>query len=214
MECRKADAPGNQVPPGRRGESWHSHDGLKGGLLRETPYPGWRLTGLEMLGWINSGLDEQYGPYIIENENHFLFNQPHKTGLKNGDAFGLSPGGKFPGANGHEIDIRLSTLKKLQEGPDLSTFPEEPAQITTLARGRIPWKVKGKEDVYSGDSFDFYMRKLQQEHQQGAEMIYWERPQGGKVFNAGAIRAGWALYTDNTFSILMKNVLYHFGIQS
>ncbi len=212
MECRKVDAPGNQVPAERRGEAWHSHDGLKGGLLRETPYPGWKLTGLEMLGWINSGLDEQYGPYIVENESHFLFNQPHKVGLKNGEAFGLSAGGKLPGANGHEIDIRLSTFKRLQEKPDLSPFPEEPAQITTLASGRIPWKLK--EGIYSGDSFDFYMRKLEQAHQQGAEIIYWERTQGGKVFNAGAIRAGWALYTDSKFALLIKNVLHHYGIKT
>jgi hypothetical protein len=213
MECRKVDAPGEQVPAQRRGEAWHSHDGGKGGLLRETAYPGWKLTGLEMLGWINSGLDEQYGPYVVDRADHFLFNVPEPVGLKNGDAFGLSAGGKLPGANGHEIDIRLSTLKKLGEKPAPVPVPDEPAGITTLATGRIPWKIPGKETVYSGESFDFFMRKLDGTHQQGAEMIYWERPAGGKVFNAGAIRAGWALYTDPAFGTLVRNVLHHFGVK-
>ncbi len=213
MECRKVDAPGEQVPAARRGEAWHSHDGGKGGLLRETAYPGWKLTGLEMLGWINSGLDEQYGPYVVDRADHFLFNVPEPVGLKNGDAFGLSAGGKLPGANGHEIDIRLSTLKKLGEKPAPVPVPDEPAGITTLATGRIPWKIPGKEGVYSGESFDFFMRKLDGVHQQGAEMIYWERPAGGKVFNAGAIRAGWALYTDPAFGTLVRNVLHHFGVK-
>ncbi|HZF63512.1 MAG TPA: LamG domain-containing protein, partial [Chitinophagaceae bacterium] len=199
MECRKVDAPGEQVPAPQRGEAWHSHDGLKGGLLRETPNPGWKLSGLEMLGWINSGIDEQYGPYEVENPDHFLFNVPNKTGLAKGDAFGLSPGGKLPGVNGHEIDVRLSTLKKLQEKPNLTSFPQEPKGIITLATGRIPWKLPGREHVYSGESFDLYMRKLEKEHQQGADMIYWEREDGGKVFNAGAIRSGWALGADEKF---------------
>ena len=32
MECRKVDAPGEQVPVARRGEAWHSQDGKRGGL--------------------------------------------------------------------------------------------------------------------------------------------------------------------------------------
>jgi len=213
MECRKVDAPGEQVPAARRGEAWHSHDSGKGGLLRETDYPGWKLTGLEMLGWINSGLDEQYGPYIVNQAGHFLFNVPQPVGLRNGDAFGLSAGGKLPGANGHEVDVRLSTLRKLGEKPAPVPVPDEPAGITTLATGRIPWQIPGKEGVYRGESFDFFMRKLDGTHQQGAEMIYWERPAGGKVFNAGAIRAGWALYTDPAFGTLVRNVLHHFGVK-
>lgn len=47
MECRKADAPGNRVPTGKRGERIHSQDKLAGGLGRETATPAWRITGLE-----------------------------------------------------------------------------------------------------------------------------------------------------------------------
>jgi hypothetical protein len=43
-------------------------------------------------------------------------------------------------------------------------------------------------------------------------MIYWERPEGGKVFNAGSIGAGWALSEDPRFQKLLGNVLSHFGV--
>jgi hypothetical protein len=142
MECRKVDAPGEQVPAARRGEAWHSHDGGKGGLLRETAYPGWKLTGLEMLGWINSGLDEQYGPYVVDRADHFLFNVPEPTGLKNGDAFGLSAGGRLPGANGHEIDIRLRRSKSSAKNPPPCPCPTNPPAsprwLPAAFRGRFP----------------------------------------------------------------------------
>ena len=42
-------------------------------------------------------------------------------------------------------------------------------------------------------------------------MIYWDRPQGGKVFHAGAIAFGWALDADPKLTKLMRNVLFHLG---
>ncbi len=45
MECRKVDAPGDQVPKSRRGEAWHSQDGLRGGAQRECGMPGYRVIG-------------------------------------------------------------------------------------------------------------------------------------------------------------------------
>jgi hypothetical protein len=44
-------------------------------------------------------------------------------------------------------------------------------------------------------------------------MIYWERPQGGRVFNAGSLGAGWGLSVDPQFQKLMRNVLFHFGVK-
>ena len=45
------------------------------------------------------------------------------------------------------------------------------------------------------------------------EMIWWERPEGGRVFNAGAIGSGWALEADPRFQSLVRNVLHRFGVQ-
>jgi hypothetical protein len=45
-------------------------------------------------------------------------------------------------------------------------------------------------------------------------MIYWERPQGGRVFNAGVIGYGWTLHADPKLQALLRNVLHHFGVPS
>jgi hypothetical protein len=63
-----------------------------------------------------------------------------------------------------------------------------------------------------GSAFDYFWRPIKPKTPQGAEMIYWERPDGGKVFNAGAIASGWALNADPKFQSLMRNVLAHFGV--
>ncbi|MFH1918779.1 MAG: hypothetical protein ABIP48_02685 [Planctomycetota bacterium] len=46
-----------------------------------------------------------------------------------------------------------------------------------------------------------------------AELIYWERPAGGRVFRAGSIGAGWGLSADPKLQALMRNVLFHFGVK-
>jgi N,N-dimethylformamidase len=57
------------------------------------------------------------------------------------------------------------------------------------------------------------MRPIQPKTDAGADMIYWERPGGGRVFNAGSIGAGWALNADSRFEKLLRNVLAHFGVR-
>lgn len=208
MECRKVDAPGNQVPEARRGEDWHSHDGARGGLLRECGFPGWSLVGLETLGWNNHGNPANFGPYTAEATDHFLFRTPEDTGLRPGDAFGAAPGGGMPMANGHEIDVRLGTLRRLQSEPTPpgASLPMDPEGIRFLANGIIPWK-------HGGSAFDFFFRPIRPAWDQGGEMIWWERPAGGRVFNAGSIGSGWAMASDVRFQKLLRNVLWHFGVR-
>ena len=208
IECRKVDAPGDQLPASRRGECWHSQDGQRGGMMRECGYPGWKLIGLETLGWNNQGDPRNFGPYVTEATDHFLYHEPEETGLKPGDKFGwVGADARTPLANGHEFDIRLSTLAALQEqpGPVGAAMPTDPPGITRLANGIIPWK-------YGGSAFDYFFRAIKPKTDQGGEMIYWERPDGGRVFNAGSIGAGWAIHADAKFQTLMRNVLAHFGV--
>jgi hypothetical protein len=209
MECRKVDAPGLQVPAERRGECWHSYDGLRGGMLRECGHPGWQLIGLESLGWNNHANPKNFGPYTVADASHPLFHSPEETSLKSGDAFGQGPDGGFPLANGHEFDVRLSTLASLQEQPSPAgtSVPQDPSGIHSLAQGIIPWK-------QGGSPFDYFFRPIRPKSDQGGEMIYWERPDGGRVFNAGSIGSGWALHSDPRFQTLMRNVLHRFGISS
>ena len=207
MECRKVDAPGNQMPPERRGECWHSQDGLRGSLTNECGMPGWKLIALTTLGWNNQGNPKNFGPYVAEATDHFLFHEPEETGLTSGEKFGWAGEGLMPMANGHEFDVRPSTLAAMQEkaSPDGMQVPEDPAGIQRLANGIIPWKE-------GGAAFDYWFNPISPETDQGGEMIYWERPEGGRVFNAGSIGSGWALRADPKFQVLMRNVLHHFGV--
>ncbi len=206
IECRKVDAPGEQMKPHERGESFHSHDGQRGGLLRECGHPGWKLIGLDTIGWFGEAM---FAPYAVEQEKHFLFHHPEKVDVSNGANFGQSPDGGMPRANGHEIDVRPSTLAALQEQatPVGASVPLDPAGMVRLANGQIDWS-KG------GSAFDYFFRPIQPKVLQGGELIYWERADGGKVFNAGSIASGWALNSDPKFQTLMRNVLFHFGVKT
>jgi hypothetical protein len=204
IECRKVDAPGEQMKPHERGECWHAHDGKRGGIFRETETPSYKLIGLDMLGFAG---EVSFGPYVVDAPDHFLFHQPEETGLKAGEKFGQGPGGAMPRASGHEVDIRMSTFTALQQEstPAGATMPTDPAGMVRIANGVTHWDL-------SGTAFDYFFRRIKPPTPQGAEMIYWERPEGGKVFNAGAIASGWAITADPKLQILMRNVLAHFGV--
>ena len=46
-----------------------------------------------------------------------------------------------------------------------------------------------------------------------AEIIYWERPEGGRVFHTGSIATAWAMYFDESLGKLVKNALHHFMVK-
>jgi N,N-dimethylformamidase len=204
IECRKVDAPGEQMKPQERGECWHAHDGERGGMFRETETPSYKLIGLDMLGFAN---EVSFGPYVVDAPDHFLFHQPEETGLKPGDEFGQARNGVMPRANGHEMDIRMSTFAALQQEPTPAgaVAPVDPPGMIRIANGVTKWNL-------SGSAFDYFFRRIKPVTPQGGEMIYWERAEGGKVFNAGTIASGWALTVDPKFQTLMRNVLAHFGV--
>jgi len=45
-----------------------------------------------------------------------------------------------------------------------------------------------------------------------AEIVYWERPEGGRVFHTGSIATAWAMYYDESLGKLVRNVLHHFKV--
>jgi N,N-dimethylformamidase len=155
MECRKVDAGGYQVPPGRRGEIWHSQDGQRGGAMRECGIPGYRLIGLDIIGYNYPSNPKNFGPYIVEQDEHFLFTSPEATGLKNGDSFARGAGGQMPMANGHEMDVRPSTFAALQEQPSPpgAELPEDPPGIVRIAHGVMAWKE-------GGTATDYFFRQI------------------------------------------------------
>ncbi|MEK6249762.1 MAG: hypothetical protein N2C12_16380, partial [Planctomycetales bacterium] len=167
IECRKIDAPGNPIDPMFRGESYHADDNKQGGLLRDSGYPAWRLLGLECSGW--DGEINSMGPFVAQNTDHFLYHKPEETGLKDGDEFGQAPDGGYPKAGGHEFDVRVSTILKMQQGPapENAEVPVEPTGIDYLGYSIHDWS--------TAFICDYYTRQLKEEGHLGGEMIYWER---------------------------------------
>lgn len=201
MECRKNEDVAGGRPGCTVGELWHSQDGRRGGLMRECGYPAWKLVGLATLGFWGGASNTLYE---VQQPDHFLFQQPERVGLAKGDAFGGAPDGGFPKAVGHEPDVRLSLLRQLtKEVPPGATLPEEPDGIVTLADARQP----------SAAAFDYFWRPVRLVDGVACHMIYWERPQGGRVFHAGSLGAGWGLSVDPKFQTLIRNVLFHFGVK-
>jgi hypothetical protein len=211
MEQRKTLKPVSDmsVPPpgGPHGEQYHSQDWKRGGSMNACGYPTWDVIGLGSVGWACGNADD-FGVYKVTNPEHFLFNEPHRLGLKKGDTFGHGPDGELPRAIGHEWDLRVNTIAKMTKlVPEGEALPLEPPGITTIAEGirRVP----GPMDGY----LDFYGNITESIDGLSAEMIYWERPAGGIVFNAGAVCASWVLGVDPHFEKLLQNVLYRFGVQ-
>lgn len=211
IECRKGDAPGTQIRADRRGEMWHSHDGRRGGMARECGFPAWQLFGLEYFSLVGVGTPH-VGPYRVRKPDHFLFRQPNDLKLRDGDSLGGNPRRALPQPIGHEGDARISTIARFQvEPPPVGgTQPtEDPAGITLLAEGYA--------DAQSvAFAWDYFQRPVARAKMPridvAAEMIYWERPGGGRVFHAGSINAGSTLAHDPTYSGLLHNVLAHFGV--
>ena len=180
------------------GELYHSHDFRRGSLMRFCGYPAWKVVGLTCIGWGGA-----FKPYRVDNPDHFLFNRPHQLGLKKGDAFGFI--NEELGAVGHEFDVRLSTLQRATADSAIKGLVE-PQGITTVAsshddRRVIDYNAEGHKPRI-GDEKTI------------AEIIYWERPAGGRVFHTGSIATAWGVYHDDSMSKLLKNVLHHFGIKS
>ena len=150
--------------------------------------------------------------------DHFLFRRPNDLKLRAGDPFAENPGQALPQPIGHEGDARVSTIAKflVAPPPEGGTQPiEDPAGITLLAEGfadpkRVPF------------AWDYFQRPIPADKMPAipvaAEMIYWERPGGGRVFHAGGgggapSTPGSTLAKNPKWSGLMQNVLHHFGVR-
>src|SRR5690606_27626569 len=136
----------------------------------------------------------------------FLFQQPRDLGLHAGDTFGHAANTALPRAIGHEWDLTTATKRRMTHHiPPGMRLPDCQEGIEVIAEGRRAHK--GKLDAYL-DSFGNATEALSG---LSAEMIYWQRPQGGRIFHAGAVGASWVLGHDPTFEGLLHNVLAHFG---
>ncbi len=209
MEQRKTAADGDPLAPpaGPYSEQYHSQDWKRGGCLRFQGRSSADLIGLETAGWAFAD-GEDFGVYHVADPGHFLFAGEAFGNVREGDTFGHAAQGALPRAIGHEWDLTVSTIRHMTVGPVPAggALPSIHDGIEIIARGMR--RVPGRMDGY----LDWFNRPTRSLDGLSAEMIYWERPQGGQVFNAGACAACWVLGTDQRFSALMNNVLRHFGI--
>ena len=204
MECRKLVPRIGGRESATVGELYHSHDKKRGSLMRYCGHPAWKVLGLECIGWWGHRERESFGVYQLDQPDHFLFQQPEKVDLDQDETFGHAPGG-WPSVGGHECDVRLPWIRQITKHfPEGASFPEEPPGITTLARVIK----KGRRGI------DYYAHWMPLGHGVVGEMIYWERPQGGRVFHGGCIATGAGLSADSRFQALMRNVLHHFGVEA
>ncbi|MFT3777986.1 MAG: LamG domain-containing protein [Ottowia sp.] len=215
MEQRKTRTPhdglpagGDDVvaPAGPHGEQYHSQDGRRGGLWRFAGQSCARLIGLETAGW---GFAEprDFGVYRVRDAAHPLFTAPFATGLRAGDTFGHGPGGSLPRAIGHEWDLTTATLMRMtRRVPEDADRPLIQPGIEVIAEGIRP--TPGRLDAY----LDYFEAPTVSLDGLSCEMIVWQRPEGGRVFNAGAVGASWVLGVDGRMGRLLANVLSAFSV--
>lgn len=197
MECRKFGKDIGGRVHAKVGELYHSHDFKRGSLMRFCGYPAWKLVGLSCIGWGGG----KFGHYRVDQPDHFLFKGPSQITMQKGEPFGFA--NESMGAVGHEYDVRLSTLLRATKNPMLKGLVE-PEGITTLARSH---EVRNVLDFNA----EAHQERFGNE-QTIAEIIYWQRPEGGQVFHTGSIATAWGMYYDEPLSGLVKNVLHHFKV--
>lgn len=175
------------------GEIYHSHDGARGGLMRECGYPAWRVIGLECVGWGGSG-----GYYLVKAPQHPFFQGPEPLGLSAGAHLGS-------GQVGHEYDVGLSQIP--------GTYKPEPVQgPAPKALAQAPTDEPISTDEPTLGAYFNYQAGSESGPGIRSEIIDWERGTGGRVFGVGSIAAGRGLTTHPNLGALLRNVLHHFGV--
>ncbi len=189
LEARKTSHPGEGVgwlAPHEWGERWHT-DGRPGGKWSYLGRPTSQLLGLETVGWVDSGDASAFAPFSILAPEHFLMRRPEPVPLEHGSPIGTrSHDG--PAASGYEVD----GLPQAQGMP-----PVRPNGLTLLAHAQHSNR---------------FVAQWAEDPGYGADLIYWERPHGGRVFNAGTTNYTGALAADPSIQALTRNVLHHFGV--
>lgn len=195
-------------PAGPFGEEFHSQDWMRGGQLRGVGRSAASIIGLETAGWGFADAGD-FGVYHVTAAQHPFFANPLPVGLAEGDTFGHAPGGGLPRAIGHEWDLTVASLRRMTgtAPPAGEALPEPPSGLQVIAQGRR--RVPGALDAY----LDWFSRPTEAlDGGLSAEMIDWQRPQGGRVFHAGAVGAAWVVGHDPAFDRLLRNVLHHFDV--
>jgi hypothetical protein len=188
LECRKT-AEGEDprwLPPWRWGERWHSDDGRAGGVYPLLGRPGHQVLGLDFTGMIDDGTPTSFAPFQVLAPDHPLFHRPEVVPVSERGTIGeRSLNGAH--ASGYEFDAT----------PEVAGFGDGPLPGTTVLASAL-----GQRNIeWAGRTTD-----------RGADVILWEREDGGRVFNIGSIGATGALIADPGLRVLLRNVMAEFGV--
>jgi hypothetical protein len=189
VECRKQTT-GTDVRwigPAAWGERWHSDDGREGGGYPFIGRPGWQVIGLDTQGMLDDATATSFAALDVLRPEHPLFHDPEPVPVTSSGTIGeRSLNG--PKASGYEFDAAPDRLG-LVEGP----VPGMTILASALGQRNIEWNWA--------------------ERDHGADVIWWERPDGGTVFDLGSIAATGALAGDPGVAALVRNVLSRFGVR-
>jgi hypothetical protein len=190
LEARKTSHAGESdawLEPDEWGERWHA-DGRPGGSWSLIGQPSGQLLGLDTLGWIDSGDATAFAPFTVLAPDHFLFRSPEQVPI------------------GPERTIGARSLNGAAvSGYEMDGLPE--------AIGVTPsYPTDGLALLAHAQHGHRYISCATDDPGYGADLIYWERPSGGRLFNAGSIGYTGALAVDPGIQSLTRNVLHHFGV--
>lgn len=189
LECRKdvSEYDYRWLAPERWGERWHSHDGCPGGCFRLIGRHAHEMLGLDPQGMIDDGTSSGFRALRVLEPKHHLFREPRRVRITSAGTIGeRSLNG--PRVSGYEFDAVREAV---------GTHPQPLPGLTLLGTTRQP--------NLEGDGAD---------PEQGADLVLWERPQGGRVVSLGSIGATGALAVDAGVGAFAANVLDWFGVAS
>lgn len=174
------------LSPANWGERWHCHGGGAGGQFVLLDRPAYRVLGVDTQGMIDDGTPTAFAGFEVVESDHFLFQSPGRVPIPSDAVIGTSSV-TGPAASGYEFDVTAKRLGLEQELP-----PGLVVLASAFGQRNLEWN--GVETDHGGD------------------IVYWERPQGGRVFAIGSIAATGALLTDESIDALVGNVLHEFGV--
>ena len=179
MECRKVDAPGNQMLPLERGESCTVRM-VSGGRLA----PRLWVSGLALCGWrpwvgTTRGIRRTFGPHAAVSTDHFSFHRPE------GDRVAAGENGSGRVQVGH---CRWRTATSSTCGSPTAGRVAGASGTPARSCRRILASSPGKRDhplEGRGSAFDYFSADPSPDRSGRRRSL--GTPEGGRVFNAGGI---------------------------
>jgi hypothetical protein len=136
---------------------------------------------------IDDGTATSFAAIEVVAPDHELFHRP--------EVVPISPRGTIgernlngPRASGYEFDAVVQVVGYRDQPVDGVTV-----LASALGQRNIEWVGRARDH--------------------GADLILWDRPDGGRVFSAGSIGFTGALVVDPGVRVLMRNVMAAFGVR-